>query len=360
MTKRPDRAPAVDFEVDGQILRQSMLRQLPKRLFGSSELRLPAVPALLEHYVETLAKLFALHGRPYSESELEQLRGLLASQLERGFAAGRNSLVVVKYQTDEPPKKTLSYTFALEVLSAEQEHAISLRMQAPPLARRYPDCKVLELARSLGAPADVCVLDLAAGVGRNALPLARAGFACDAVEWRPELAAQLRVAVAKEAPSTRLFEFELLGAEEVESLAPPAAHYQLAFLCDLSADFRDTAALERVFERAAKFVRPGGSFLFNAFVPIGGYQPDRLARELAFVFWSSLFLREELKAVAGAHGFALLAEEGMADYERARLPAGAWPPSEWFEEWARGVDTFDLSGSRAPVELRWLTYKKQA
>lgn len=358
MTKKPDRAP-VDCELDGQVLRQSMLRRLPKRLFGSSDLRLPAVPALLDHYVETLAKLFVLHGRPYSESELAHLRDLLATQLAQGFAAGRGCHVLVHYQTDELPKSTLSYTFTLEIPAPEQEYAASLRLHLPPLARRYPDCKVLELARSLGVPAEVPLLDLAAGTGRNVLELARAGFPCDAVEWRPELAYHLRTAVAKEAPATRIFEHDPLGAVPEAADEPVLAHYRVVFFCDLTSDFRDVAALERLFERAARFVRQGGLLLFNAFVPVGGYQPDRLARELSVVLWSSLFLRDELKAAAAAHGFALLAEEGMADYERARLPANAWPPSEWFEEWARGVDTFDLPASRAPVELRWLTYRKQ-
>jgi SAM-dependent methyltransferase len=219
---------------------------------------------------------------------------------------------------------------------------------------------VLDLARSLGTPADVPVLDLAAGMGRNVLSLAREGFPCDAVEWRPELAELFRAATAKEAQPSRLFEFDPVGATPGEALEPPSAHYRLVFVCDMASDFRDVTLLERLFERAATFVRPGGLFLFNAFVPVGGYQPDRLARELAVVFWSTIFLREELKTAAGAHGFTLISEEGMADYEQARLPAGAWPPSDWFEEWARGVDTFDLPGSRVPVELRWLTYRKDA
>jgi SAM-dependent methyltransferase len=356
MTKKTDRAASATYELDGQVLRQSMLRRLPRRFSGASRLRLPAVPALLEHYVRMLGKLFALHGRAFSDEELEHLRGLLEPKLADGFGAARNSYVIVEYQTDEAQKGTLSYTFELESSSLEQEYSWWLGTRTGPPFGALPDCKVMDLARSLGTPADVPVLDIGAGTGRNTLPLARAGFPIDAIELCPDFAKMLFESAAKEELTVRTFQADVLGPE----LPLPEAHYALAILCELVSDLRDVAALECVFDRAAKVVRPGGMLLMSAFLPVGGYRPDRLARELSFVFWSTIFLRDELRAAADAHGFTLLSEEPLFDYEKERLPANAWPPTTWFEEWARGVETFDLPLSRAPVEMRWLTFRKDA
>lgn len=354
-SKRTERS-GVDYELDGEVLRQSMLRRVPKRVFGAGQLRLPSVPGLLEHYVETLGKLFALHGRAYSAEELEHLRGLLAEKLALGFAAARNSVVVVDYQTDPAPKQTLSYTLTLETASLEAEYADWVSTRPAPYFGKDPDCKVMDLARSLGSPADVAVLDLGAGAGRNALALARAGFRTDAVEQSPVLAEILRDAAARSGLTLRLFE----GDFSSEALELPASHYRLLVASELVSDFRDVPALTRLFERAAGLLTANGRLVLNAFVPVGGYEPDRVAREFSYVLWSTIFLREELKGAAAAHGFALLSEESVFEYEKARLPASAWPPTSWFEQWTRGVDTFDVPMSRAPVEMRWFTFRKLA
>jgi hypothetical protein len=41
------------------------------------------------------------------------------------------------------------------------------------------------------------------------------------------------------------------------------------------------------------------------------------------------------------------------------LPKEHWPPTGWFEQWSSGGDLFDLPLGRAPVELRWLAYRKR-
>jgi len=354
-SKRTERSEA-EYELDGEVLRQGMLRRVPKRIFGAGQVRLPSVPALLEHYVETLGKLFALHGRAYNAEELQHLRGLLADKLAQGFAAARNSVVVVDYQTDSAPQQTLSYTLTLETASLETEYADWVSTRPAPYFGKDPDCKVMDVARSLGAPAEVPVLDIGAGAGRNALALARAGFPTDAVEQSPALATILRDGAAHAELTLRLFEGDFSSA----ALELPAAYYRLLVASELVSDLRDVPALTRLFERAAELLTSKGVLVLNAFVPVGGYAPDAIARELSYVLWSTIFLREELKAAAAAHGFALLSEESVFDYEKARLPASAWPPTSWFEQWTRGVDTFDVPMSRAPVEMRWFTFRKLA
>jgi SAM-dependent methyltransferase len=214
----------------------------------------------------------------------------------------------------------------------------------------------MELARSLGTPASVPVLGVGAatGTGRNTLALARAGFPTHAVEQNPSLAELLRETAAKEGLAVTLFEGDVLNAE----LGVPKAHYALVTLCEVVSDFRDEEAVKGLFARAAELVRPNGLLLFNAFLPVGGYQPDLLARQLSFVLWSTIFTRDELRAAGAAHGFSLVSEESVYEFEKERYPEGEWPPTAWFEEWTRGIDTFDLPMSRAPVEMRWLVWKK--
>jgi SAM-dependent methyltransferase len=342
------------FELDGQVLRQSMLRRVPKRLNALGHLRLPSVPALLDHYTEMLAKLFALHGRTFAPAEVETMRGLLGEKLDEGFAIARNSFVHVDFQTDEPPKSSLSYKFYVESWTIEEEYAHWAQTRPPPLFGSRPDAKVTEVASSLGPPASAPVLDIGAGTGRNTLPLARAGFPAHAVELTPALAQILRETAEKEALTVTLFEGDALSA----ALELPKAHYALVILCEVVSDFRDEAAVKALFARAAELLRPNGILLFNAFLPVGGYQPDLLARQLSFVLWSTIFTREELRAAGAAHGFSLVSEESVYQFEKERCPPEAWPPTSAFEEWARGVDTFDLPMSRAPVEMRWLLWKK--
>ena len=347
-------AKPAPYELDGPTLRQGMIRRLPKRLHAIGHLKLPSVPALLDHYTELLAKLFRLHGRAFSAEEIEHLRGLLKDKLDDGFARARNSYVHVDFQTDEPPKTSLSYKLYVETSTIQEEYASWVKMRTPPLFGSHPDCKVMELARSLGEPATVPVLDIGAGTGRNTLPLARAGFPTHAVELSPDMAKILREAAAQEKLAVTLFEGDVLHAD----LDVPKLHYGLVILCEVVSDFRDETAVRGLFERVAGLVRPGGLMLFNVFLPVGGYQPDLLARQLSFMLWSTIFTRDELREAGAAHGFALVSEESVYDFEKQRLPAQAWPPTGWFEEWTRGIDTFDLPMSRSPVEMRWLVWKK--
>lgn len=354
MSKSTVRSHAAGYELEPQALRHAVLTQLPRRMHAMGALRLPAVPALLEHYTAMLGKLFALHGRAYSPEELAHLSELLSIKLNDGFAAARNAFVQVQYQTDEPPKVTLSYTFTLELSTPAEEYAGWVEARKPELFGSEPDAKVMELAQSLWTPNNVKVLDVGAGAGRNALGLARAGFEVSAVERSPDLARVLREQSEREKLAVRLYEGDVLDT----SLELPRNHYDLLVLAALVSDLRDAAELDRLFQRAGELVAPRGTLLVSAFVPVGGYQPDELARQLSFVLWSTIFPRDELRTAATAAGFALSSEEPVFEYEKEHLAEGAWPPTAWFEEWTRGVDTFDVPMSRAPVEMRWFTFKK--
>jgi SAM-dependent methyltransferase len=338
--------------MDPAALRQSMIRRLPKRLFGTGRIRVPAVPALLDHYTETIGQMFALHGRKFKPEELEHLKGLLDGKLREGFAASAYSHVIVRFQTDDPPKTSLSYWVSVEISTIENEYANWVATRTPPLFGKHPDSKVMDLCRSLGT--DAPVLDIGAGTGRNTLPIARAGHPTGAVELSPDLARILRSDAEKEGLAVELFEGDVLNAP----LALPENHYRLVILCEVVSHFRSNADLRRLFERTATLLAPGGLLAFSVFLPVAGYQPDQLARELSQVFWSTLYTREDLKEASEGLGFSPLSEESVHDYEKKRLPESGWPPTGWFVEWTRGADIFNLPVGKAPVDMRWVVYRK--
>ena len=351
---QPETAPRARPETDPLNLKASIIRRLTKKIGVEGRVRMPAVPTLLEDYVENLKKIFGAYGRTFSEAEIENLRTILDGKLKEGFAVSPYAHVLVRYQTEAPPKIGIQYWISTEISTIEDQYADWVKSRTPPLFGKHPDTKVMDLARSLGAPAEVPVLDIGAGTGRNTLPLARAGFPADAVELSPDLANILKNDAEKEGLTVTLFQGDVLG----EKLELPKERYRLVILCEVVSHFRSNAELRRLFERTSELLAPGGLLAFSVFLPVSGYQPDQLARELAQVFWCSLFTRDDLKEAAAGLGFSLLSEESVFEYEKKNLPAADWPPTGWFEEWTRGLDLFRLSVGKAPIDMRWLVYRK--
>ena len=348
--------PRARPETDPVNLRASIIRRLTKKLGVEGRVRMPAVPTLLEDYVENLRKMFAAYGRIFTEAEIDGLRTILDGKLKEGFAASPYAHVLVRYQTEPPPKIGIQYWVSTEISTIEDQYADWVKTRTPPLFGKHPDTKVLDLARSLGAPADVPVLDIGAGTGRNTLPLARAGFPTEAVELSPDLANILKNDAEKEGLNVALYRGDVLG----EKLELPKGRYRLVILCEVVSHFRANPELRRLFERTSELLAPGGLLAFSVFLPVSGYQPDELARELAQVFWCSLFTRDDLKEASAGLGFSLLSEESVFEYEKKNLPATDWPPTGWFEEWTRGLDLFRLSVGKAPIDMRWVVYRKNA
>lgn len=134
----------------------------------------------------------------------------------------------------------------------------------------------------------------------------------------------------------------------------------MVFLAEVVAShFRNVAHLRSLFERIVEMLQPGGLLLFSAFLALEGYKPDAVARELSEVFWCTVFTRADFELALMGLPLERLEEESTVEYEREHLPAEAWPPTGWFEQWSSGRDLFDLPPGRAPVELRWLTYRKK-
>jgi SAM-dependent methyltransferase len=356
MNKRATPGPERKTETNNAVLRPAMLRRLPRRLTARGEVSFPAVPALLDHYLQSMATTFSVLGRAFSEAEVQHMRGILERKLSEGFAASPYAKVVVSYETDPLPKTSLSYRVRLNSSTIADEYDHWVQTRKPPLFGEHPDAKVMDLARSLGSPAEVPVLDIGAGTGRNTLPLSRAGFPTDAIELAPALAAILRDAVAKEGLAVRVYEGDALDS----GLDVPKSHYRLIVLAEVIAShFREVAQIRALIETAAETLAPGGLLAFSAFLARDGYKPDVLAKQLSQVFWCCLFTRRELSEAFEGQPFELVSDESTHAYEKANLAPEAWPPTGWFEEWTRGQDLFDLPPEKSPFELRWLVYRRR-
>jgi ubiquinone/menaquinone biosynthesis C-methylase UbiE len=348
---------ATERETNTVLLKQAMMRRLPRRLLGKGELQLPAVPALLEHYVGILDQQWESIGRKFTPEELDEFRRSLAARLEQAYAASPSSRVLVTYECDPSPKTSLTWKVVALGASFADEYRNWVETRKPPLFGQHADAKAVDMARSLGAPAEVTILDVGAGTGRNSLSLAREGFMVDALEPAPALATVLRESAAESGVELGIVEADILEP----TLELPRQTYRMLLLSEVVAShFRNVEQLKQLFTVAARLLEPGGVLVFNAFLSQAGYKPEALARQLSEVFWCVLFTRRDLDQAADGLGFERQGDEAAVEYERTHLPEGQYPSTGWYEGWCGGQDLFDLPAERAPMELRWLVYRKMS
>lgn len=342
-------------ETDAKVLRQAIMRRLPQRLRANAEYKVPPVPSLLEHYVQMFNTVWLGIGRVFSAEDLEQFRAALRQHLQEAWTASQYSRVVVSFATDPPPKTSLSWRVEVEAVSMADEYNHWVASRTPPLFGKHPDAKIFELARSLGNPAEVPILDIGAGTGRNTLPLARAGFPTDAVELAPALAAILREEAEKEALPVKVFEANVLDP----NIGITPGYYRILLLAEVVAShFRTLGEVRALFQVAARLLPPNGLLVFSVFLTSEGYKPDDVALEMSQIFWTNLFSRRQLEDAHQGEPFLLVSDEPVQAYEKANLPAEAWPPTGWFETWTGGQDLFDLPAGKPPVDLRWVVYRR--
>jgi SAM-dependent methyltransferase len=150
---------------------------------------------------------------------------------------------------------------------------------ARALARLYDldlvdDPGDLDLYLALAARADGPILELAAGTGRLAVPLAGAGHAVTAVDVDPAMLerAEARRRTAGRATAARI---ELVEADLLELDRPDAGAFGLAFIALNSLFLLATRpAQRRAFEVLAKHLAPGGLAAVDVWLP----DPEDLAR----------------------------------------------------------------------------------
>jgi len=134
--------------------------------------------------------------------------------------------------------------------------------------------------------------------------------------------------------------------------------YQLMVLSEVVPDFRTTKELRGVFELAADCLAPGGRLVFNTFLAHPGYTPDNAVRELGQQAYTTIFIRDEMATAVAGLPLERVADDSAYEYEKTHLPEAAWPPTNWFEAWAGGLNVFDVEREESPIELRWLVYQK--
>jgi SAM-dependent methyltransferase len=345
-------------ETSPPAVRVALLRKVSRIVDATGEIRLPCAPSMIDENVKTLNAIFEQMGRAFNATELANLRAAIEKHATAAFRDSPYSRVLVKYYTEPPPHPGIQYTVTTAPSSVADEYERWVQTRDPPLFGKHPDAKVMRLAEELGGPATVAVLDVGAGTGRNTLPLARAGYRADAVELAPALAAELRKAAKADKLNIEVIEGDFLDPALFSGVAP--RKYQLIVLAEVVAShFRDVDQLQRLAERSAELLAPGGVLLFSAFIALDGYKPDALAREMSQVTWCCIFTRGELERAFAGAPFDAPVEQSVHDYEHEHLPSDAWPPTGWFENWTQGSDLFDFPPGRAPMELRWFSYRRK-
>jgi len=345
-------------ELRGDTLKASAVRRLRRREAGRCMITIPAVPSLRAYYQQKLLTAFDILGRPANKDEGEAFGEMLGRLMEEAWEQSPHSRIVARFETEENPDAGISYRFETVVVSIAEEYDKWVEERPQPFFGADPNAKVLHLARSLGAPAQVAqvsVLDVGAAEGRNTIPLAREGFATDAVELSPQFAKLLQDRLAKEDLGGRVFVGDILNPE----LEIPNAHYHLVVIAGvIVAHVRTLAHLRALMERVCEVLRPGGLLLFSIFLTLDGFEPDANIRELAELFWTVMFTPAELADVLAGLPLRLVDDVSYVGYEREHAPE-SWPPTDFFEAYCAGQDLFDLPAGRPPLEMRWLTYRRR-
>jgi precorrin-6B methylase 2 len=335
-------------------LREAMARRLYRRSVAIGQITVPAVPSMIDEYVKMCDNLFASVGVRYTTEEFAQLKTVLAGELAKAYTTSARSNIVISFHA--PFGTALNYRVRAESSSIAGEYDQWAITRDGPLFGTEPDARVWTLASEAADPTTHRVLDIGAGTGRNALALARRGHPVDAVEMTPRFASIIRSEAERESLAVRVIQTDNVSA----TMDGVHSEYQLIVVSEVVPDFRTTQELRGMLELAAHRLTPSGRLVFNIFVARQGYVPDSAARELGQQCNTMIFTRDEITSAANLLPLELIADDSAVEYEKTHLPEGAWPPTNWFANWASGLDVFDVEPEESPVELRWLVYQKSS
>jgi 16S rRNA G527 N7-methylase RsmG len=306
---------------------------------------------MIDHYLDMFATIFAAAGRGFSQLELEQARKLFGQKLSEAFAASSRSNIVVEYGAVE--SQGIQFKLAIQVHTVSDAYENWLRNRSPPLFGIHADARVLTLAENISDPKFAPVLDIGAGTGRNSIALARRGHPVDAVELTPKFAQMLLAEASKEKLVMRVIQQDVF-----QVMNQLRRDYRLIILSEVVSDFRNVTQLRQLFELAAEALAIGGELVFNAFLAMQGYTPERSAREFSQQCYSTIFTRAEIEQAATGLPLKPVSDESVHDFEKENLPEGAWPPTGWYEDWVLGLDIYGVKRNQSPVEMRWLVFRK--
>ncbi|MCV7349424.1 class I SAM-dependent methyltransferase [Mycobacterium parmense] len=342
-----------DPTFDPSMLREAMIRRLYRRSVAEGQVVVPAVPGLIDEYVLLCSNICATLGVFHTAEQSAQLKKVLEAELAKAYKASPRSDVIISYNAPFGTGVNFRVKAEWRTIDADYDQWVALR--PAPLFGTEPDARVMALAGEAADRSAYRVLDVGAGTGRNALPLARLGHPVDAVEMAEKFAEVMRTDAESESLPVRVIASDVFTA--VEGVHD---HYQLMVLSEVVSDFRTPHELRGMFELAVDCLAPGGRLVFNTFLARPGYTPDDAAVQLGQQCNTMIFTREQVTGAVAGLPLELVSDDSAYDYEKAHLPATAWPPTGWFEGWSRGQDVFDVERDDSPVELRWLVYRKAA
>jgi len=350
MSKKPGKRTLQRRRNPGDVA-QAMLTRVKQRISATGTLRVPAVPSLVDTYVELCSRFFSASGRHFSGEEAERAKLLVTSALRAAFASSQRSKIVINFQAEAGC--ALGYSVEEDVSTVADAYERWIGTTQAPLFGAHPDARVWAVAESLREPHLCPVLDLGAGTGRNAFALAERGFPVDAVELTPKFAQLLR-----EQSDARHLPLRVIADNVFQAKDQLRRDYRFFFASEVVPDFRGIADLRQLLELASEVLEIDGILLFNIHLAAHGLTPDKGAREFAQQCYSALFTTHEVREALAGLPLELVANDSVYTYEHDHLPKAAWPPTPWFVNWVSGLDVYEIETDQCPVELRWLTFRR--
>jgi SAM-dependent methyltransferase len=214
---------------------------------------------------------------------------------------------------------------------------------AAALARLYDvdlldDPGDLDLYLALAARTGGPVLELAAGSGRIAVPLARAGYEVTAVDVDPAMLARLRKRAQEAGPAVR-DRIEVVEADLVDLGLAGGARFRLAILALNSITLLESHAAQRAaLDTMSQYLVPGGLAVVDVWLP----GPDQLAcydgrLSLEYVRTDPESRLVVVKTTAAVHEPVTARVQLTAIYEEGEPGS---PPRRWLRQ-----DWLNLLGS---------------
>ncbi len=329
------------------LLREAFDKKLRASIALEGTLQLPCLPALAARYETLIVELFSLLGQAPSPEERSQLQQQLTETLTQGFEQSPRRYLNLSYQLVNPEQGIAGGIGLNMSLTSPPEAQQSFMFANQSRFGRYPDAKAMTLAASLGEAAEVSVLDIGAGIGRNSLPLAKRGHPVAAVVTNSEAGNQLQQMARSRHLSVHLLPGDFLDHPGV------TGDYRLAIAPEVLPHLRSPQAMAHFFGQSRRVLAPTGRLLLGAFLAKPGYSPKAEVRELAQACGCNFVTQPELENILEQVGFRLESQESVVAYESRHLPAAAWLPSESFLTWATGQELFP--GLIAPpIAFYWL------
>lgn len=332
-------------------VRKALAARVDNLIRSDGEISFPAVPAMREHFADKCVQTFAEVGRAFNAEERAHLAALLGRALTEAYAFSQRSSVTVAYRSRSAGP--LDYQVTANCVTLEEAYDEWVAQRQPPLFGPGPDARIWALAAETADPARCRVLDIGAGTGRNTFALARRGHPVDAAELTGSFADALEAQALREG-----LDVTVIRSDVFDARAGLRCDYSLMLLSGVVSEFRTAEHVRAMFTLAARSLLPGGLLVFNTFLAREGAALDDAARQFAEFSYSSFFTRAELAAAVRGLPLRPVADDSVYEYEKAHLPEGQWPPTDWYENWVTGKDVFGLDRDRSPIESRWLVYRR--